>query len=251
MVHSGDPIHVNKYYETYQQNPNKAIKELTDEIQTRMAAHVLSIQDEASHDLARKAVEIIDNSHQAPLLALKKNESLFRKIQAWLEQHNNATATHDEQWQSDLQQLKDTFEDQGLRSRLPLLSENVFVQLFLALILLPIGLPAILYFSIPNLLGIWLVRKKKIAPTFVTSIRIGSSFGFLMLQVIITFLLIGLLAKWKFALFFLILASFIAKLGQIWWHAVHFVLQRIRWGNMNKAMQSATISLMDRLNLLR
>lgn len=251
MVHGGDPIHVNNYYELYNQNPNKAIKELTDEIQLKMADHVLSIEDYKSHDVARKAIEIIDNSHQAPLLALKKNETLFRRIQSWLATHNKAIREEDFQWQEELNLLEQTFKQNRIKSRLPLLSENLYTQIFLALLLLPIGLPAMLYFSIPNLLSLWLVKTKKISPSFITSIRIGASFGFLMIQVILTFLLIGFLTKWKFALFFLILASFVAKLGQIWWHAFHFILQRVRWGKMSRALRASTMDLMERLNLIK
>jgi len=249
IVHSGDPIHVNQYYATYNENPNKAIKELTEEIQRRMVDQVLSIEDEQTHDEARKAIQYIDSSFMAPLLALKQNDSFFRHVQQWIQLHNEQIRSGNEEWATTLQSWVKNMKKHYIRTRLPLFLENLTTQSILCVILLPIGLPAVLYFGIPHWLSKALVKRMKVSPEFTNSIRIGSSFFFLIFQMLITFLIIGITIKWKFGLFFLILASLIAKIGQIWWHAFHYVLQRYNWHRMGESLQKVTISQLQKLHL--
>lgn len=251
LIHMGDPIRVSEYFKTYDENPNKAIKELTDEIQRRMTDHVISIKDEQTHDIARHAVEFLDNSVQAPLLALKENRSMFNKIHHWVNLHNSYIKKGDQTWVDNLKKMHKGFKKGHLKTRLPLFSENLTTQSILALILAPVGIPAVLYFSIPHLLGKKIVKKLNVSPEFTMSIRIAVSFAILMIQLLLTFLLLGILTKWKFAIFFLILATFITKLGQIWWHSIHLVIQKYNWHRIKENKHHHLFSLLKELELVK
>jgi len=216
-----------------------------------MEDHVISLKDEQSHDNARQAVEFLDNSVQAPLLALKENRSMFSRIRQWVDTHNEHTAENDEEWTENLTRLAKGFKKGKLKTRLPLFSENLTTQTILAILLAPIGIPAVAYFSIPHLLGWKIVKKLKVSPEFTMSIRIAVSFVILMLQLLITFICLGIFTKWKFAIFFLILSTFFAKLGQIWWHSIHLMIQKYNWHRIKENKHYQLFSLLKKLELVK
>jgi hypothetical protein len=72
----GQPIRVLDYLETYRENPNKAIKELTEEIQKRIRVLVVHIEKDEDRPVVEQIQELIENQINAPLLPIKSKDKI-------------------------------------------------------------------------------------------------------------------------------------------------------------------------------
>jgi 1-acyl-sn-glycerol-3-phosphate acyltransferase len=67
----GAPIRVLDYMETYRENPNKAIKELTAEIEVRMRKLIVHIENEEDRNVIEQIQELQENNINASILPIK------------------------------------------------------------------------------------------------------------------------------------------------------------------------------------
>ncbi len=72
----GAPIRVLDYLELYRENPNKAIKELTEEIQKRIRVLIVHIEKDEDRPVVEQIQELIENQINAPLLPIKSNDKI-------------------------------------------------------------------------------------------------------------------------------------------------------------------------------
>lgn len=79
MVEFGAPIHLSDYRETHQENPRKAIKQLTDRIQKEMRALIIHIEDSEDEPWVNRFLDIERNQlHQANYPMVSKDNTLWK-----------------------------------------------------------------------------------------------------------------------------------------------------------------------------
>lgn len=79
MVEFGAPIHLSEYRETHQENPRKAIKQLTDRIQKEMRALIIHVEDPEDDAWVNRFLDIERNQlHQANYPIVSDDNTLWK-----------------------------------------------------------------------------------------------------------------------------------------------------------------------------
>lgn len=63
LVRYGNPIQLNDYLATYEENPNKGVRLLTQELENRMAEHIIIIDNKADEALFEYCLPLLRTSH--------------------------------------------------------------------------------------------------------------------------------------------------------------------------------------------
>ncbi|MBK9399042.1 MAG: 1-acyl-sn-glycerol-3-phosphate acyltransferase [Saprospiraceae bacterium] len=250
LMSQGEPMYLADYIPTYNENPNKAIKMFTDELEARLKKEVLHINEKENEDLVQTALEIIDNEYPSTFFSLAKDGVLFKKMKSWIERFNLEEKDPSSTWIQDLTELKTILKSGNVKTKWPFYGKSFMLNSLVFILLLPIGIPAQIYYYLPLFVSKLLTIKFKPKKEFFISIRIGITWAILVLWLLLTFILISLILTIKVGLIFVIIAPIIAKLGTIWWEARNVIIQKVRWSSIDDKDQDKAITIMSDLQLI-
>ncbi len=250
LLSQGEPLYLKDYIPTYNENPNRAIKMFTDDLEAQLRKHVLHIDSKEHEDLAQIALEIMDNEYPSTFFSLAKNDVLFNKMKSWTERFNIEEKDPNSSWIQDLKELKSILKGGNVKTKWPFYSKSFMLNSLVFILLLPIGIPAQIYYYLPILISKLLTIKFKPKKEFFISIRIGITWAILLLWLLLTFIVVSLIFTIKAGLIFVIIAPIAAKLGTIWWEARNVIIQKVRWSSIDDKDQDKAITIMSDLQLI-
>lgn len=250
LLSQGDPLKLSDYLPLYKENPNKAIKQLTDDLEFQLKKEVLHIENKEVEKQAQTGFEILDNLYPSTFFSLAKNHSLYLKMKSWAIHFNQDSNLKHPIWPGKLKELKDILSDAKIKTKWPFFSGYFAYNILIVILLFPVGILAQLFFYFPVLIGKLLTIRFKPRREFFLSIRIGITWAITTIWLILFFLIIGLVTNFTYGLFFLILSPFWAKLGLIWWDARNLLIQKIRWSSLDEEDEDKVMNIMETLHLI-
>lgn len=250
LLSQGEPMYLKDYLPTYDENPNKAIKMFTDELEARLKKEVLHIEEKENEDLAQTALEIMDNEYSATFFSLAKDEGLYNKMKTWTNRFNVEEKDPASNWIRDLKELKSILSNGRIKTKWPFYGKSFMLSAILFILLLPIGLPAQIYYHFPLLISKILTIRFKPKKEFFISIRIGITWAILVIWLLLTFIILSIIFTIKIGLLFVIVAPIAAKLGTIWWEARNVIIQKVRWTSIDDKDQDKAVTIMQDLGLV-
>jgi 1-acyl-sn-glycerol-3-phosphate acyltransferase len=93
MIQFGEPIPLSRYYETYNQNNNKAINQLTSDIQNTMRPLLVEIEKPSNDDVTEKLFTLYRNTYPEPVFPIQKESK--RRLMAHQEIADNINRMDD------------------------------------------------------------------------------------------------------------------------------------------------------------
>src|SRR5690606_27108598 len=103
-----------------------------------------------------------------------------------------------------------------IKSKWPFVNKSFLLNTLLFILLIPIGIPAQIFYYIPIFIAKILTIRFKPRREFFLSIRIGITWAIIVIWLMLFFLIIGFVWSFTYALIFLLTAPLVAKLGLIW-----------------------------------
>lgn len=250
LLSEGDPLYLKDYIPTYDENPNKAIKMFTDDLERELKKEVIHIENKENEDLAQMAFEIIDNDYKPSFFSLATDEKLYNKMKAWANDFNEKENDPSSNIIRDLKTIRSILSAGNVKTKWPFYNRSFILNALIFIILLPIGIPAQLYYSIPLWISKRLTYRFKPKKEFFISIRIGITWAILVIFIMASFIMLWIFATLKIALIFVILSPVVAKLGIFWWEARNVIIQKIRFSSIDDEDQDKVISLMQEHGLI-
>ncbi|HRN33482.1 MAG TPA: 1-acyl-sn-glycerol-3-phosphate acyltransferase [Saprospiraceae bacterium] len=251
LISQGEPLRLIDYIPLYKENPHKAIKLLTDDLEFQLKKEVLHIEEKEAEKLAQTGFEILDNAYPGTLFSLAKNSQLFNRLKMWSIQVNKEAKDPDSSWLVDLKELKDILISSRIKTKWPFFNKSFPLNMLLFILLFPIGILAQGFFYPPILLSKWLTIRFKPRREFFLSIRIGISWAILTSWISIFFIIIGVEWSWRYGAAFVFLSPILAKIGLIWWNARNILIQKIRWSSLDDIEEERASVILEKLNLNR
>ena len=251
LLSQGEPLKLSDYLPLYRQNPNKAIRQLTDDLEFQLKKEVLHIDSKEHEKQAQIGFEVLDNYYPPSFFSLAKNHSLFLKMKSWAIHFNKDTREESRtSWPQSLSLLKTILADAKIKTKWPFYSGYFIINIIVAILLLPVGLFAQLYFNIPIVIAKILTIHFKPRREFFLSIRIGITWAIITIWLLLTFLIIGLIWNFGYAALFLLISPIWAKIGLIWWGARNNLIQKIRWSSLDEEDEEKAMNIMTNLQLI-
>ena len=90
MVKFGEPVPLSNYWEAYEENPRKAVNQLTRDLQKWMQQLVIHVKEEADDNLANEWLDLHRNSFKEPVFPLLSREDSLRQREFALVEQLNA-----------------------------------------------------------------------------------------------------------------------------------------------------------------
>jgi len=251
LIAQGEPLKLSDYIPLYNENPNKAIKQLTEDLEMRLRKEVLHIEKKDNEDLAQTAFEIMDNVYPDTFFSLAENEELLGQMKSWADRFNKEENDSSSTWIDDLKELKKTLSSGKIKSKWPFVNKSFLLNTLLFILLIPVGIPAQIFYYIPILIAKILTIRFKPRREFFLSIRIGITWAMIVIWLVLFFLIIGFVWSFTYALVFLVTAPVVAKLGLIWWNARNLLIQKIRWTSLDDVDEDRALNIMKDLHLIK
>lgn len=251
LIAQGEPLKLSDYTPLYNESPNKAIRQLTEDLEARLRKEVLHVERKENEGLAQTAFEIMDNAYPDTFFSLAENDELLGQMKSWADRFNKEEIDGSSTWIDDLKELKRILSTGKIKSKWPFVNKSFLLNTLLFIILIPIGIPAQIFYYIPIFIAKILTIRFKPRREFFLSIRIGITWAMIVIWLAMFFLIIGFIWSFTYALIFLLTAPVIAKLGLIWWDARNLLIQKIRWTSLDDVDEDKALNIMKDLRLIK
>lgn len=251
LISQGEPLKLIDYIPLYKENPHKAIKQLTEDLEFQQKKEVIHIEEKEAEKLAQTGFEILDNAYPETIFSLAKNNQLFNRMKSWAIRVNKEAKDPDSTWLSDLKTLREILTHAKIKTKWPFFNRSFPVNMILFILLFPIGIITQAFFYPPILIAKWLTIRFKPRREFFLSIRIGITWAILTIWLSIFSIIVGVEWNWTYAAIFVLLTPVFAKIGLIWWDARNILMQKIRWTSLDDADDEKASEILERLNLIR
>ncbi len=185
MVHFGEPIDVKDYWQTYQEQPQVAINQITLEIENRLSPLVLQVNEKERDGLYDDVMDIWHAAEPTsvwPLLL--ENQNRFQTEKRLSQFINDLSDTTLTEWKQDIAKIRNAFKAAGIRnwSKLYLKKPSPFLYVFIQLAL---AIPAILGIIL-NLIPFYVAKivaaKTRKVIEYYTPVRMAALFFLALLQ---------------------------------------------------------------------
>lgn len=174
----GHPIHVSEYYDSYRENPNRAIVELRDRLSSEMKKVMVHIDDEQDYDAVNELRSIVNEKYSDSIRYPKlfRDQRLVSKV--------NELRTEDPDAYRKL--CDDTLEARDMAARLKVTyrqlhkKKHPLIWLILSGLLLLATLPVFILGAVLNILMFqvaYLQALKSKDPAFISTARYGFFLG--------------------------------------------------------------------------
>ncbi len=146
MVHFGEPIAVRDYWQSYQENPQVAVNQITQEIERRLSPLVLQIKDKSRDSLYNDVMDIWHAGNPVPVWPIKlESPNRFQAEKKLSNFINELDDTAFSVLKHDIEKIRAGLQSAGIHnwSKLYLKRSGLFLTLALQIVL-----------AVPALLGI-------------------------------------------------------------------------------------------------
>jgi len=207
MASVGEPILIKDYLDDYQENPRKAILQITREVERQLKTRVIHIADPADDVWINQVLEIQRNNLESTIWpGYSEDDSLRQKEMELTQRLNTKTAEEKASLKSAVTNYfqkikKNNYTDQGIVQPQ---HGNLSATLFLLIGFLPALLGAITNFF-PFTIAKKLATAKVKKVEFFSSVRLGTYLGIYLIQYFILLILSFLV--WKLWLWIAVLAT--------------------------------------------
>lgn len=203
MVQFGEPIPLNKYYETYKENNIKAINQLTSDLQKVMRPLIIEIEKPENDELTENLLTLYRNSFPEPVFPIRQKSK--RRLMAHQEIANRINAL-DENQLTALKNRTDTYlsslTHQGLNDFAVAQPWHANTKNTLALI---IGFIPFAIGWVTHQIIVWYAQKTKREKVkhleFEGPILAGTALGITIIQYLVLIILSFIINHWTFYAF--------------------------------------------------
>jgi hypothetical protein len=190
----GQPIPVSEYREDYEENPQLAVRDLTHEIENRLRARMIHIDDPKDEALVIDLMQMYRNSDRRLSLPVLSSDKALLAAHIEIADHvNQMDEEEKEEWQEQIQEYRDVLKKHRLFD-LGVAKQSDF-QLSNTLILLLGFIPALIGLIgnyLPIGLARYIIRTRIRQREYIASVLIAASIGFYLIYILVL-LIAGLL----------------------------------------------------------
>ncbi len=248
MMDFGEPIYLKDLMPVYEENPRKAVKQLTDLIAVELKKRVIHIDDEADDKWLNRLLEIQRNDiEKSKIPTLTSSDTLLKREFETVTRVNQMDQLEKEKLKSALEEYQENLEKYEMKDEGIAQPEANSLMKTIYLIL---GFIPFVFGAIFNSLPLWL--GKKVADDKVKKVEFYSSirYGVMLVSYTIiwfTFLVIAMATGNGVLLVLVLLAPFLG------FHALFFQETWEKWkaaGAFKKLAQDARSALIEKRKLL-
>lgn len=196
MVHFGEPIAVRDYWQTYMDQPQLAVNQITQEIEKRLSPLVLQVNEKERDELYDNVMDIWHAGSPIPVWPVKMKSNNRFQAEKKLSQFINEL---DDQaffkWEQDISEIRNDLEVVGVSnwSKLYLKKSQPLLYLFLQIALAIPGIVGIILNLIPFYAAKAVAAKTKEVIEYYTPVRMAALFfvGLIQNAIVAIFLISG------------------------------------------------------------
>jgi glycerol-3-phosphate O-acyltransferase / dihydroxyacetone phosphate acyltransferase len=227
-IQVGEPTSIQDYASVFKENPNKAITQLTRELETKFSETIIFVTQPERTPLINRLLELyrhdtfhaLDHLRHVPILKMEK------EICTHVSEMSEAEAANK---MNELTQYDSLLKSNGLMdSSVTGRYYFIFGHLILLIIGLPLFLISLLLNAIPLLFAKWIADTKVTRIDFYTSVaNAAGGFGYFLWWMIL-FIVAAIIGKWWVWLAIL-LTPLLLFLGIFWWEGFQSFLCHSRY----------------------
>ncbi|MBK7427638.1 MAG: 1-acyl-sn-glycerol-3-phosphate acyltransferase [Saprospiraceae bacterium] len=240
MVHFGEPIAVRDYWQTYTEQPQVAINQITQEIENRLSPLVLQIKDMGRDKLYDDVMDIWHGGTPVPVWPIiLENPNRFQAEKKLSNFINDLDATAYLELNNDINKIRTGLEGVGIRnwSKLYLKRSGPFLSLILQVLLTIPSVLGIILNVIPFYAAKAIGSKIKKMIEYYTPVRMGAMFFIAVFQNAILAGLIIAGESWT-CLVLLMLYPIWSWLAAFWIENWEGIFIRFKFNQLNAELKS-------------
>jgi hypothetical protein len=243
----GRPINVSEYYDSYRENPNRAILELRDRLSAEMKKVMVHIDDEEDYEAINELRSIVNEKYSDSI----RYPKLFRD-QRLVSKMNDLHASDPEKYReicSDTLTVRDLATKLGLTYRHLRKKKHPIGWLLLSSLFLLLTLPVFLLGTVLNILTFrvsHLQSMKSKDPAFISTSRYGFFLGFSFIFGPLYLILALIFIKpWWVAVFAFLMVPVAGILAWNWYLLLRRTVGGFRIWNLSRIKDTAYTRLRD------